>query len=439
MNNSSPDHWSAAARLVRRTGFGATGAAVDGAVSAGADKYLAGLLAADPEVDAGARATPPPEFAPLPRLGKDADSAAKKARNSRIRQQLQQLAGWWLRRMSAVEAPFGEKLTFCWHHHFATSATKVHDAPWLLAQNQKLRSLGRGDFRPLALAMLSDAALLDWLDGQKNTAGAPNENLAREFLELFSLGRQGGYTEQDVREGARALTGRRIEPDGSTAVRPKLHDDDSKTFLGGTGNLGEIGFCDAILTRPASAAHLVARMYGQFVSDNPPSPAAIQAAVRGYGTGRSISGMLSALLGSAEFTAAAGSKIVGPVEWLLGAVRSLAIPIPDQAAAMKMLATLRGLGQIPFYPPSVAGWPSGSAWLSTGAADLRMTSAAALVKKADLDSVRSSAPAGRVEAARYLLGVPAWGSRTAAVLRDSVSNPEQLITVALNSPEYLTQ
>ena len=298
-SGTAADSWATAARLVRRTGFGATGAAVDAAAALGSTKYLATVLAADPARDRGAVATPPPQFEAIAKLDKGADITARKARNKQLRGQLQELAGWWVRRMVAVDQPFGEKLTFCWHNHFATSATKVRKADWMLAQNQKLRSMGRADFRPLALTMLTDAAMLFWLDGQKNTVGAPNENLSREFMELFALGHGDGYTEQDVREGARALTGWRIKPDGSTVMRPKLHDNDPKTLLGVTGNLDDVGYCDAILARPASPRYLVTRMYGQLVSDHAPTVAAVNAGVAGYGSERSMSGMLSAMLGSA--------------------------------------------------------------------------------------------------------------------------------------------
>jgi len=404
----------------------------------GTAKYLSMILAADPTKDPGAIATPTPDFAALDRPTKGTDLATRNAQNKAIVGQLAELAGWWVRRMVAVEQPFNEKLTFCWHNHFATSAAKVRYPQRMLAQNEKLRAAGRGDFRPLALTMLTDAAMLDWLDGQQSAVGAPNENLSREFMELFALGHGDGYTEQDVREGARALTGWRINPDGSTAVRPKLHDSGVKTFLGVTGNLDDIGYCDAILARPAASSFLVRRFYGQLVSDHPPTVAVLNACVEAYGSARSITAMLGAMLGSADFTASAGTIVINPVEWLIGAHRALKVPVPDQPAAKKVMATLRGLGQLPFYPPTVAGWPSGSAWLSTAAADLRMTTAAALVKNADLDAVRSVAASSRVDAVAHLLGVPSWSARTAAVLSDATADPALLVTIALNTPEYLT-
>ena len=430
--------WATTARLVRATGFGATGKAVDAAAAVGTATYLRKTLAADPARDAGALATPPPEFEILPPLGKAADLGARQARSKEISQQTLELTSWWLRRMAAVEQPFVERLTFYWHHHFATSNAKVRNARWMLAQNQKLRSLGRGNFSALAAAMLTDAATLFWLDGQRNVAGAPNENLAREFLELFALGQGNGYTEQDVREGARALTGWRIAADGSTAVRPALHDTGTKTLLGVTGDLDENAFCDIALAQPAAARHLTGRIYGQWVSDHAPTAAAVQTGVTGYGSSRSVSGLLAALLGSPDFAAAVGTRVIGPVEWLVGAVRALRIPLEKDSTARAMVTVLRGLGQQPFLPPNVSGWPTGAAWLSTAAADLRMSTSMSLAAKADLDVISTASQAERIAATGYLLGIGRWSDRTAAVLKTFVADPRRLVTVALNSAEYLT-
>lgn len=430
--------WASAARLVRATGFGGTGAAIDAAAALGTAGYLNKTLAADPAHDAGALATPAPELEIVPPIGKAPDAAARKAHSSAIIQQNQRLYSWWLRRMVAVEQPFAERLTFYWHEHFATSNAKVRNARWMLAQNQKLRTLGRGDFHTLALTMLSDAALLFWLDGQQNVVGAPNENLSREFLELFALGHGDGYTEQDVREGARALTGWRIAADGSTTMRAALHDNGVKTMLGVTGNLDEVGYCDAALAPATAARYLTTRMYGQLVSDHAPTVAAVQAGVVGYGAGRSITGLLAALLGSADFAAAAGTRVIGPVEWLVGALRALKVPMEKQSTVSRALAVLGGLGQQPFLPPNVSGWPSGAAWLSTAAADLRMTTAMTLAGQADLDSISSAAQSERIAATGYLLGIGQWSDRTAAVLKTFVADPRRLVTVALNSAEYLT-
>ena len=438
----SSDAWSLAARLARRTGFGATGAEVDAILARGPAAHIRAILAADPAQDPGAKSTPPPTFDKVPAAGKGADQQARKARNAALRAQLTELAGWWVRRMAAAQSPFGEKLTFLWHNHFATSASKVRQAPLMLAQNRKLRTLGRGDFHTLASAMLTDAAMLYWLDGEANTKAAPNENLSREFMELFALGHGDGYTETDVREGARALTGWSIRyTDGTTYLDPSRFDAGTKTFLGVTGDLDAAAYCDAVLARPASGPFVCGRMYRQLVSDDAPSAPVLEAITAAYGPTRSLTGMLTTMLAADDFAAKASTSVVSPVEWLIGLVRALKIPLDGPAGdrtVTKLLGVLKQLGQVPFYPPNVGGWPSGQAWLSTSAAELRMRTAAALVRQADLDALRTAPASGRLDALAHLLGLATWSDRSKAVLQQNISNLEQLITVAVNTPEYLT-
>ncbi len=429
--------WESAARLVRRTGFGATGAEVDAAVRMGSARYVATVIGADPAADPGAKATPLPRFSPLDYTGKAADKTEKKKRTKQRKEQLRSLTAWWVRRMVTVEAPFGEKLTFCWHNHFATSAKKVKDPSLMIEQNSTLRTLGRGDFHRLAYAMLTDAAMLRWLDGQQNTSKAPNENLSREFMELFTLGHGDAYTETDVREGARALTGWRANPDGGTEFRSSLHDNGAKKVLGVTGNLDAAGFCDAVLAVPGSARYIATRTWSQLVSDTPPSAAVVDRLVAAYGAKRDLSAMLAATLTAPEFAAAHGSIVVSPIEWLVGVVRALRIPVKTDADAMKLMRVLQALGQLPFYPPSVGGWPSGQAWLSTAAVDLRLQAASALAAAGDLSALDGSAPS-RVDAVAHLLGVGSWSARSASVLRAAASDPPRLVTLAVNTPEYLT-
>lgn len=432
--------WAAAARLARRTGFGATGAEVDSVAAQGADAYVRSILAADPIADPGARSTPAPEFAPVApvrhRAADPASAADKKARNRALHAQDRQLTAWWLRRMCAVHTPFGEKLTFVWHAHFATSQQKVRDAGWMAQQNARLRGLGRGDFRALAYAVLTDAATLKWLDGEKNTVEGPNENLSREFMEIFTLGHGDGYTETDVREAARALTGWKIRPDGSTAVQPALHDNGIKTILGRTGNLDAAGFCDAILARPASAPFVLGRLWALLVSDTPPSPAVLTRIVHSYGADRNLASALHVTLTDPAFTAAAGSFVIGPVEWMVGVLRALRVPLERDATVRKVASALQSLGQLPFYPPSVGGWPSGPVWLSTAAADLRFRAAATLLPLADLPALPVSTTA-RLEAVAHLLGIATWSDRTLAVLKGSATAVPNLLAAAVNTPEYL--
>ncbi|WP_375481952.1 DUF1800 family protein [uncultured Jatrophihabitans sp.] len=429
--------WAAAARLVRRTGFGATGTEVDAVVKQGMAAFVTRTLAADPDADAGARRTPVPHFEAVDRPVKDADADAKKARNKKLHAQGTQATAWWLRRMVAAESAFGEKSTFVWHGHFATSLKKVRDARVMLAQNQKLRTLGRGDFHTLASAVLTDAATLRWLDGEKNTVKGPNENLAREFMEIFTLGHSDGYTEQDVRQGARALTGLKINrATGATRLVPALHDNGSKTFLGVTGDLGPTQYCDAVLARPGGPAYIVNRLWAQYVSSTPPAKDVLARLTAAYGAKRDLKALFTALFTDPSFAAAEGSLIIGPTEWLIGSARILRVSLDDARSAAQAAGALDSLGQLPFYPPSVGGWPSGQVWASTAAADLRFRYAAMLVKQAQLPALAGSVTS-RLEAVAHLLGVDTWSARSLAVLKGSASNAAQLVAVALNTPEYL--
>ena len=347
--------------MLRRTGFGTTGAEVDAAVSQGIARYGETILTADPANDPGARATPRPDVAPIAPLAGNASMAQRMRRDQQRSAQQQALTAWWVRRMVTVTQPFGEKLTFCWHNHFATAASKVANPAWMLSQNDKLRTLGRGNFHTLAYSMITDAAMLRWLDGEENTAQAPNENLAREFMELFTLGHGDAYTETDVRQGARALTGLRVNPDGTTWVDPMVHDGGTKTILGVTGPLGAAGFVDAVLAQPGSAGFVVMRTWGQLVSDSPPAPEIVDRLVAAYGGGLDLAAMLTAMLTAPEFVAAHGTSVVAPIEWVIGAARALRLPVKTDVETQRLLRILNELGQVPFQPPSVGGWPSGMA------------------------------------------------------------------------------
>lgn len=429
--------WLAAARLVRRAGFGATGAAVDAAMAQGTTQYVRATLATQSARSAGGQATPRPQFAAVARPGKDAAAAEKKKARTARREQLVALSSWWLRRMVAVPQPFEEKLTFCWHNHFATSATKVKSARLMGAQNDTLRRLGRGGFTVLAQAVLVDPAMLLWLDGEKNTVRGANENLAREFMELFALGHGDGYTEDDVRNGARALTGWRLDRDGRAELRPRLHDQTVKTVLGVTANLDQAGFAEAVLARPGSARFVVTRLYHQFVSDGDPDAATVARLASAYGSGRDLSALLQAMFTDASFAAAANSYVIGPVEWLVGVLRALDVPVSDDAAAKRLLGGLRRLGQLPFYPPDVSGWPSGQAWMSTAAAEARMQLAAKLAATADLSAITEAGAGDRIDAVGYRLGVGRWSARSVAALKPLANHPASLLAVAVNTPEYL--
>ncbi len=432
------DGWITTARVLRRTGFGTTGAQVDAVAAKNWSKYVDAALGADPEADPGARATPMPTLPTLRGPGKGASVAVRIEFDRQASNQMTELSHWWLRRMVAVQQPIHEKLTLLWHNHFATSGEKVQFAAYMAAQNQKLRRLSLGDFHTLAYAMLTDAAMLRWLDGQSYTAKAPNENLAREFMELFTLGHGNGYTEDDVRQGARALTGWVFKPTGQTMVAPKHHDRTAKTIFGVTGNFDAAGFCDVVLGQPKSPQYVAGRLWQQLASDTPPSPQALDRLVAAYGPGRNLRALTRAILTDDEFIRSRAGIVNTPVEWLVGVVRTLRVPV-DSAARLKMVDyTLHALGQRPFYPPDVGGWPHGRVWMSTASADVRMRAASQLARAGDLSTIDQAAADDRIDAVGYLIGVGAWSDRTVAALQPLVREPAQLVAAAVNTPVYLT-
>lgn len=432
------DGWTTTARVLRRTGFGVTGAQVDAVAKQSWPDYVDAALRADPDKDPGTVATPMPTLADGHRPGKGASAQVRKEFNRELFSLMSGLSEWWLRRMVSVRQPVHEKLTLLWHNHFATSAKKVLFPGQMAAQNQKLRSLSLGDFRTLAYAMLTDAAMLHWLDGDKNTVGANNENLAREFMELFALGHGNGYTEDDVRAGARALTGWTARPGAKTVLVAHRQDRTSKTLFGVTRNFDANGFCDIVLAQPKSAEHVAGRLWRQLASDTPASPEVLDRLVAAYGPARDLRALTRAILTDDEFVHSRAAIVNTPVEWLVGVMRSLNVPM-DRPARMKMADdTLKALGQRPFYPPDVGGWPYGRAWMSTASADVRMRAATQLARAGDLSAVEDAAGGDRIDAVGYLIGIGAWSDRTVAALKPLARNPVQLVAAAVNTPEYLT-
>jgi len=436
--SSQSSRWIATARLLRRAGFGATGPQIDAVANQDWSIYLDQALGLDPDADPGAVATPRPMPVTPDMPDDNAGDAAFNAFSSTLSDQMAELTSWWVRRMAAVNEPIHEKLTLVWHNHFATSAQKVPAAEWMGHQNQKLRTLKLGDFRTLAYAMLTDAAMLFWLDGVRNSAGAANENLSREFMELFTLGHGNGYTERDVKEGARALTGWFIGPGGTADISPTHHDSTPKTVMGVAGDLDEANFCDIVLGHPKSAQFVAAKLWRMLASDTDPSTATLARLVSAYGQGRDLKALTKAILLDPEFADRAGTVVNTPVEWLIGVIRSLKAPIDDPDLLEAIVVALTVMGQRPFYPPNVGGWPSGQAWLSTSSISARAWAADKFTKSGDLSVVEQSAQGDRVDAVGYLLGIGAWTDRTAAALKPLANDPQQLVAAAVNTPEYLT-
>jgi len=427
---------AAVRRLNDRLGFGPA----PGDLEAGLDATLRRLLG--PATDAAAAALPPPTgLAPPAAMGKKKDPDAQKdkaAKKAAARQRVAQerkLTTWWLDRM-VVSRTASERLTWFWHGHFATSNQKVRNAVWMLGQNQTQRKYALGRFGDLAEAMVVDTAMIRWLDGQKNRRGSPNENLAREFMELFTLG-IGHYQETDVAQGARCLTGWVLGRDGKGATfQRRRFDSDSKTLLGKTGNFDAKGFAGLALTQPASAGFVIGRLWFRLVSATPPDAATIARLTTAYGDGRNVRSLLTAMVAEPAFRDPESALVKQPVEWAAGLLRAMRVQ-PGKLAEKeqtKLLAGLRGMGQLPFRPPSVGGWPAGASWLTTSAGVTRLQLAQHLVKQAELPAVEEAND--KVAAVAALLGVDGWSERTKAALA-GVKDPKQLTALAACAPEYV--
>ncbi|ASW53367.1 DUF1800 family protein [Plantactinospora sp. KBS50] len=420
------------AHLLRRATFGPTAAEVDAAVRVGVDATLDRLLRPTGP-DAGATATPPPRLGPDPAagLGAKPDREQRQKANQQRAVQVRQVIEWWLDRMVAADHQLAEKLLFFWHGHWATSVKKVRSAQLMLGQLATLRRYGDGPFGDLVTAMVRDPALIVWLDGQKNTRRAPNENLARELMELFTLG-IGHYTEADVKAGARALTGWTVDRRTGTAhFDRRRHDPGPKTILGRTAAFDAEAYARLLADRPESAAFVADRLWFRFCGG--PAP---DLPVR-----PDVTATLREVLTAGQFSGTASQLVKQPVEWAVGAMRQLGIrpsALSDQQRR-QLVAGLDGLDQVPLRPPSVGGWPAGTAWLTTGALQARMR-LAQLFANQMAPAVRqglAAAPApGRLDALARLLVVDAWTPRSRAALTPLAGDPRRLVAAALVSPEY---
>jgi uncharacterized protein (DUF1800 family) len=290
------------------------------------------------------------------------------------------LKAWWVYRMLYGPDPLGERLTLLWHNHFATSNLKVENPAFMRRQNELFRKLGRGPFGELLSAVVHDPAVLVWLDAPSNRKGHPNENLARELMELFSLG-VGHYTEADVKEAARALTGWGVEEDTFTDV-PARHDPGEKTILGHTGPWTGDDLVRLVLEHPATPRRLAWRVCEQLLGEKPLRSADVGALADGLRAhnldmGWAVETVLRSRAFFAEETL--GNRVLGPVEHVIGAARALELFDPPSSTLVLAEWTAR-LGQDLFYPPNVGGWPGGRAWLTTRALVGRANYAAALIE-----------------------------------------------------------
>jgi uncharacterized protein (DUF1800 family) len=258
--------------------------------------------------------------------------------------------------------PLQERMTLFWHDHFATSVAKVGRLEPMFRQNQLLRAHALGKFGPMVRAMGRDPAMVVWLDSNRNAKGRPNENYARELMELFTLG-VGNYSEQDVQEAARAFTGWGLSG-GQFEFITSLHDDGPKSVLGHSCPLDGDDVVAILLEQPAAARFLARKLYREFVSETAPTEAVIEPLAEQLAeSDYDVSDCLRRIFRSKLFFSehAYRQKIKGPVHYIVNLVSSF-----DGRAQMSELASsMNGLGQALFAPPSVKGWDGGTDWLNT--------------------------------------------------------------------------
>jgi hypothetical protein len=329
---------------------------------------------------------------------------------------------WWLDRMVRTRRPLEEKLTLFWHDHFATGG---QDTPLMLAQNRLFRARALGSFRKLLGGVARDPAMQLFLSLADSTKDAPNENFARELMELFTLG--GGYTERDVREAARALTGFRTTWGDSGLQRitfdPRLHDAGVKRIFGRRGRFGTDGVLDLVVAHPRHAGFLTRKLWDFFVT-GAPDRATQRALMHTYKkSGYRIAPVAERILRHPALYADldAPAMVKCPLVYVAGTLRLAGTPVRDEHAWMLEL-----MGQMPFDPPSVAGWDWGPAWLTSQTMQAGVRFAGGLLgwdDKAPLHAAAGSNDPGlpadqQVDRALDALGRPWIASPTRRVLTD---------------------
>ncbi len=281
-----------------------------------------------------------------------------------VQEQGRELRNWWVEEMLVTDQPLVERMVLFWHNHFTSSMLKVRYAPALFRQNALFRREALGNFAKLLKEVARDPAMLIYLDGMRSVARQPNENFARELLELFTLG-EGHYGEADIKAAARAFTGWSVDREtGRFIERAGQHDDGEKTFLGQTGRFGGDEIIAILLKQPRTAETIVEKMWREFVSLTP-DPAAVKRLASSFRDGGyEIRPLVRALLLSQPFRDPAnrGGLIKSPIELIVGTVHVLGLPVPEKTQLVRMM---QGLGQVPFDPPNVKGWPGGESWITT--------------------------------------------------------------------------
>jgi uncharacterized protein (DUF1800 family) len=379
-------NYEMAAHLLNRAGFGGPPDQIQKLADLGLDKAVSSLIDYEKTSDPTAN----PDWA-QPNPGelqkyREAIRTATPEQKRQLQQEQQrtfqtrmlELRGWWLQRMVRGPRPFQEKMVLFWHGHFATSVEKVRNPYYMWRQNELFRRLATDNWQTLLTEAGKDPAMLIWLDQGQSRQDHPNENYAREVMELFSLG-EGNYTEKDITEGARAFTGWSLDPQTQKFIfRPRIHDEGQKTFLGHTGNFDGDEATAIIVAQPQAAKFITAKLWNYFSGSEPSATWNEKLAAEFRAGGNNFKPFLREMFRSEDFYSAdiVRNQVKSPVQWLIGSVRMLECDLPPTLISWGMM---RQLGQDLFAPPNVKGWDGGVTWITTNTLLTRYNDAESLV------------------------------------------------------------
>ncbi|WP_193213491.1 DUF1800 domain-containing protein [Luteolibacter marinus] len=387
MHPAAPDDWTIfeAAHLLRRAGFGGSPDEIKQLHALGRRQAVESLLVPAEPIDA----FPWPEWAEPGKAVADQQAMLRELREARrdtrdltpeaaeqARRELQQKVqrtnrqrgiegqGWWFRRMLATKAPLREKMTLFWHDHFATSLQKVKQPVLLMRQNDLFRRHATGSFKELTHEIVKDPAMMLYLDTQTSKKGKPNENFAREVMELFTLG-EGNYTEQDIQEAARAFTGYQINrATGKVTVNRRQWDEGKKTIFGTTARFDGPQVIDLLFEQSAASRLIPAKLWEFFVEENPPEEGIEALAASFRKANFEVEPLLREIFLSKAFYRGnvIRNQIKCPIQYLVQMLKELELDSPPVG---KTAISQQELGQVLFMPPNVAGWDWGKAWINT--------------------------------------------------------------------------
>ncbi|GAC1323896.1 MAG: DUF1800 domain-containing protein [Chloroflexota bacterium] len=338
---------SQVAHLLRRAGFGASQAELDTYTQLGFAGAVDRILS--------------PETIDDSATDQQIGPAGLDRSDPETRKKIEDAKFWWLNRMLLTQRPLTEKMNLFWHTHFATANSKVANAWLMLDQIQLFRDNGLGSFEVLLQKITRDPAMLIWLDNRQNRKGANNENFAREVQELFTVG-IGNYTEQDIKEAARAFTGHALDKDLHYVFNKNQHDAGNKTFYGQTGPFDADDILAILVRHPATARYLTTKLFSFFVYDNP-DPTTVDRLANTFAQSNfEIRAVLRDIFTGPEFLSpqAFHAQVKSPVDLVVGSIKSLSVSNvgPDSTQV------LRRMGQDLLNPPDVSGWKGGAEWIN---------------------------------------------------------------------------